>query len=66
MAMEVVSGTDCGVSGASVSGASVSGASVSGARRTEYRFSVQCKAISLPAFYDAITGPAELTISIVN
>ena len=32
----------------------------------ECRFSVQCKAIALPAFYDAITGPTEFIISIVN
>ena len=30
------------------------------------RFSAQCKVIALPAFYDAITGPTEFIISIVN
>ena len=29
----------------------------------EYRFSVQCKVIVLPAFYDPITGPTEFIIS---
>ena len=29
-------------------------------------FSVQCKVIALLAFYDAITGPTEFIISIVN
>ena len=33
---------------------------------TDCRFSVQCKVIELPAFYDAITGPTVLIISIVN
>ena len=30
------------------------------------RYSVLCKVIALPAFYDAITGPTEFIISIVN
>ena len=30
------------------------------------RFSVQCKVIALPDFYDAITEPTELIISLVN
>ena len=30
------------------------------------RFSVQCKVIALLAFYDAITGPTEFIISVVN
>ena len=30
------------------------------------RFSVQCKVIALPAFYDAITGPTEFIISLFN
>ena len=32
----------------------------------ECRFSVHCKVIALPAFYDAITGPTEFIISIVK
>ena len=32
----------------------------------EYRFSVQCKVIAVPAFYDAIAVPTEFIISIVN
>ena len=32
----------------------------------EIRFSVQCKVIALLDFYDAITGPTEFIISIVN
>ena len=32
----------------------------------EYIFSVQCKVIDMAAFYDAITGPTEFIISIVN
>ena len=32
----------------------------------ECRFSVQCKVIALPAFYDAITGPTQFIISLVN
>ena len=32
----------------------------------ECRFSVQCKVIALPAFYDAITGPTEFIICIVT
>ena len=27
---------------------------------------LQCKVIALPTFYDTITGPTELIISIVN
>ena len=34
--------------------------------RVMFRFSVQCKVIELPAFYDVITGPTEFIISIVN
>ena len=32
----------------------------------ECRFSVQCKIVALPAFFDAVTGPTEFIISIVN
>ena len=32
----------------------------------ECRFSVQCKVIGLPAFYDTITGPTKFIISIFN
>ena len=32
----------------------------------DFRFSAKCKVIALPAFCDAITGPTEFIISIVN
>ena len=53
---QVVSGTDC----------SVNGSGSLPTRGTDCRFSVQCKVIEPPAFYDAITGPTEFIISIVN
>ena len=53
---QVVSGTDC----------SVNGWSLILTRDTDRRFSVQCKVIALPTFYDAITGQTEFIISLVN
>ena len=33
---------------------------------SDCRFLVECKVIALLAFYDAITGPTEFIISIIN